>query len=269
MGLSNIVAGAVKTLIGALPHDYGVKTARKVRHALGRYDAERTLYQSPRGPVAVSGVRRTLGQSDRLDQFEPETLRWIDETAREGDVLWDVGANVGLFASYFGKVPGIACIAFEPFASTYVELVRNLNANQVQVKAVNAALSDKTSIADLPLVSWEPGYTASTQADPARFGQAIGTQPCMTFRGEDFARLFGAPSLMKIDVDGAEVAVIAGCAGILAGVRSLLIEVEGDLERDFEPLVAAPLRASGLIETAITEPRSGRNRLFTRPDRAS
>ena len=269
MGFSNIVAGAVSTLVGALPHDYGVKTARKVRHVLGRYDTERSLYSSARGPIAVSGVRRTLGQSDSLDQFEPETLCWIDENARDGDVLWDVGANVGLFAGYFGKVPGLRCVAFEPFASTYVELVRNLNANKVDVQAVNAALSDATSISALPLVSWEPGYTASTEADPERFGEAIGVQPCLTFRGDDFAALFGRPTLMKIDVDGAEAAVIAGCAGILPTVRSLLIEIEGDLERDYEASIAVPLRAAGLVETAIEEPRSGRNRLFTRPDPAS
>lgn len=266
MGLSNLVAGAVRWVVVAMPHDYGVKTARKTRHRLSDYSEEHTGFGSPRGSIKVSGVRRTLGQSDQLDQFEPETLRWIDETARPGDVLWDVGANVGLFASYFGKVEGIRVVAFEPFASTYVELVKNLNANSVRVQAVNAALSDATAIEALKLVSWEPGYTASTEADPDRFGQAIAEQPCMMFRGDDFARHFGAPTLMKVDVDGAERAVIAGCAGILGGVRSLLIEVEGDLERTFVDDIAKPLETAGLFEVSISEPSSGRNRLFNRRD---
>ncbi|MCZ6743193.1 MAG: hypothetical protein O7D31_00675, partial [Alphaproteobacteria bacterium] len=37
---------------------------------------------------------------------EPQTLEWID-TIGGGDVLWDVGANVGAYALYAAKIPGI------------------------------------------------------------------------------------------------------------------------------------------------------------------
>ena len=42
----------------------------------------------------------------RINTFsskEPETLEWIDSIP-EGSVLWDIGANVGLYSCYAAKV---------------------------------------------------------------------------------------------------------------------------------------------------------------------
>lgn len=58
--------------------------------------------------------------SNDLAQFEPETLRWIDSVLKPGEVVWDIGANVGLYTSYFGKVEGAMVYAFEPSAVNLV-----------------------------------------------------------------------------------------------------------------------------------------------------
>ena len=39
---------------------------------------------------------------------EPETLQWIDEMPR-GSVLWDIGANVGIYSSYAAKKKTVQC----------------------------------------------------------------------------------------------------------------------------------------------------------------
>ena len=57
----------------------------------------------------------------RVDTFsskEPETLEWIDSLP-EGSVLWDVGANVGLYSVYAAKKRRCRVWAFEPWSSIW------------------------------------------------------------------------------------------------------------------------------------------------------
>lgn len=273
MGATNAIAGAVGLIADTLPRDYGVKLSRKIRSRLSAYQEE-SPFRSDRGPIQVSGIKRTLGQSDDLAQFEPETLRWMDRVSKPGQVVWDVGGNVGMFASYFGRIEGLNVVTFEPFAPTFALLARNLDANGVvgKVRAVNAALSDVTGFIELDVVSWEPGFTGSTDEETKleRFGEGVGKQSCQAYRGNDFARIFGLkPDHLKIDVDGAEAAVLRGCEPLLPGLSSLLIEVEGAFAEQFEAETVPMLQSVGLVKVAVGKPASGRNHVFARPELAA
>jgi hypothetical protein len=58
---------------------------------------------------------------------EPETLEWIDGFEKS-DVLWDVGANVGLYTLY-AALRGLSVLAFEPSPGNYFLLSRNIELN--------------------------------------------------------------------------------------------------------------------------------------------
>jgi FkbM family methyltransferase len=273
LGATSIIAKALGAYARSLPHDYGVKLARKVRSQLASFQNETTPFQSKRGPIVVAGVKRTLGMSNDLAQFEPETLRWIDSVLKPGEIVWDIGANVGLYTSYFGKVEGATVYAFEPSAVTFGLLSRNLDANNVissgKVKAINAALSDSTGFIELSVVSWEPGFTSTTNEDEReeRFGEAVGKQSCIAFSGQDFASLTGhKPDHVKIDVDGAEMAVLSGLRPLLPNLSSLLIEVEGSLEKRFDTEILPMLTEANLQKVPIGQPSSGRNQVFAKPE---
>ena len=47
---------------------------------------------------------------------EPETLDWID-SMQDGGILWDVGANIGVYSLYAGKSKNAKVFSFEPSAS--------------------------------------------------------------------------------------------------------------------------------------------------------
>ena len=51
---------------------------------------------------------------------EPETLAWIDAMT-ENDVLFDVGANIGIYSVY-AALKGLKVFAFEPESLNYAEL---------------------------------------------------------------------------------------------------------------------------------------------------
>ena len=56
---------------------------------------------------------------------EPETLEWIDRM-NEGAVLWDIGANVGIYSVYAAVSKRANVIAFEPSIFNLEFLARNI-----------------------------------------------------------------------------------------------------------------------------------------------
>ena len=65
-------------------------------------------------------------------------------TLRGGDVVFDVGANIGLFAIHLTRtVPGVRVHAFEPVPPLFDALSRNLAEHAPAVKAYNVGLADR------------------------------------------------------------------------------------------------------------------------------
>lgn len=269
MGLSWLLADGLRALLDRMPHDRAVKIARKVRARLAPYESESEPFASRFGPLAIGGVG--AGVPRDISALEPETVRWIDAAVREGDVLWDIGANVGLYSVYAGK-RGARVFAFEPFAATYLQLAKNLVANGVDARvcALNVALSEANGVAELPVRAFEPGFTSTLEGhEIARLQriERIGTQGALALRAADFVALHPAarPDCVKIDVDGAEALVFAGFDdALLAGLNALIVEIEPDFSARFDAEIAPRLAAAGLAPCEVAEPRSGRNRIFAR-----
>ena len=86
----------------------------------------------------------------RVDTFstkEPETLEWIDSFS-ENSVLWDIGANIGLYSIYAAKKRDCQVCSFEPSVFNLELLARNiyLNKLQEQVTIIPIALNDKVGV---------------------------------------------------------------------------------------------------------------------------
>lgn len=56
---------------------------------------------------------------------EPETLEWLDTIPNEA-VLWDIGANVGLYSIYAAKRGRVRVFSFEPSVFNLELLARNI-----------------------------------------------------------------------------------------------------------------------------------------------
>lgn len=167
---------------------------------------------------------------------EPETVHWLESTLRPGDVLYDVGANVGaysLVAAKFGQGE-VKVFAFEPSFLNYYQLCRNVLVNGCgeTVTAVPIAFAETTRLALF-------GYNSllSGAASHSLVGQARETdqprpeveQPTLAYRLDDWIQQFRAPlpSHLKLDVDGAEVSILQGADLLLHNprLRTLLIEL--------------------------------------------
>ena len=75
----------------------------------------------------------SVSQLARLDacQKEPETVAWLENRLRPGDVLYDIGANVGAYSFLASSIMGrqIKIFAFEPSFSSFDQLCKNVLLN--------------------------------------------------------------------------------------------------------------------------------------------
>jgi FkbM family methyltransferase len=200
----------------------------------------------PRCELTHNGVRVvyatptvfTKWRVDSLFEKEPVTIHWIAGFA-PGEVLVDVGANVGMYTIWAAKTRGTSVFAFEPEAQNYALLNRNIAMNDVdgQVKAYCVALSDTGGYSELHLSDLRPGGSCHSLGERVDFKHepmnAKYSQGCVAARLDDLvaAGAVPMPHYMKIDVDGFEPKVIAGSRKVLSDrtLRSLLIETNQNL----------------------------------------
>jgi len=77
-------------------------------------------------------------------------IDWIDRIPH-GSVLWDVGANVGIFTVYAARARRLRVVACEPSIFNLETLVRNLALNDVThlVSVMPLPISDRDDAAVL------------------------------------------------------------------------------------------------------------------------
>ena len=172
---------------------------------------------------------------------EPETLAWIDGFA-DGDVFWDIGANVGSYALYAGLRRTIEVVAFEPHGATYANMIDNINANGLAdiVRAYPVALAEGIALDMLNMENATAGSVSHSFGEtPTFIGRELETlvrQSTLGFSIDGLIDTFGfaVPTHVKIDVDGIEPRILAGAARTFAdtAVSSVLIEIEEDPASD-------------------------------------
>jgi FkbM family methyltransferase len=213
---------------------------------------------------------REVHRATALLSKEPGTIGWLRRSLRPGDTVLDVGANIGIYSIYAARSggPRVRVFAVEPHLLNASRLIENVDANGLreQVRVLALALSDGPGVADFKYREWSAGSSLSQLGRPVdqrgrAFIPAVSELKLVTSVDDLVERgVLPPPSLVKIDVDGAEPAVVAGMARLLrsrARPRAVQVEV-GPLT--FEP-IAASLSAAGYRFDHRHFTRNGRLRL--------
>jgi len=233
--MRKIVAGLSKTYVGRYAYQEIIDAAMKWERSV--------IYGSHRLNFAVPNW---LNQY-RIDTFatkEPETLEWVDSIP-EGSVLWDIGANIGLYSIYAAKARNCCVYAFEPSVFNLELLARNifLNNLQNQITIIPVALSDQLGVNFFRMTTTAWGGALSS------FGQDfdqngaplkdIFEYQTLGMSMSDAVSLFNVPrpDYIKIDVDGIEHFILRGGSNVLAKVKGLLIEINDTFQDQAEESV--------------------------------
>lgn len=244
-GLRALTAATLVRLLRLLP--LGVQAAVK--------ESLRPVGKLDYAPSAVRMAVNSRWQVYRLRSCrkEPETIRWLEEHLRPGDVLFDIGANVGAYSLVAHAITeGHARIyAFEPGFATFTELCSNVALNRAQASIVplQIGLSDRTALLDFRYSDLGAGAAQhSWEGAASQLGaehHAVHTQPTPCFRMDDLIDRLALepPTVMKIDVDGPELDVIAGGERTLSDPRLRTILIESDAAS--EPRLIPSLESRG------------------------
>ena len=84
--------------------------------------------------------RLCVNRARYFSEKEPETLEWIDKI-EVGAVLWDIGANIGLYSVYAAKTRSCLVFAFEPSVFNLEFLARNIYMNNLSNNIVIVPLA--------------------------------------------------------------------------------------------------------------------------------
>lgn len=208
----------------------------------------------------------TRWRVDTLFTKEPDTIEWI-RCFETGDILLDIGANVGMYSIFAAKTRGTRVYAFEPESQNYALLYKNIVLNGVSdlVTGYCAALSDEETFSLLYLSNFQLGgscHTFGAALDPnLRARESEHTQGCFSTTLDKLVErgVLPVPTHVKIDVDGFEHKVLEGCRKTLADrrVKSVLVEINTNLpehRRVVEEMAAQGFSYSASqVESAIRQ----------------
>lgn len=220
-------------------------------------------------------------RSETFSSKEPETLEWINAMP-VGAVLWDVGANVGLYSVYAAKKRNCQVWAFEPSIFNLELLARNvfLNGLADRICIVPLPLSDQLGASQMHMTSTDWGGALST------FGQKFG------WDGEVIRQIFEfktiglsmedavqklsipQPEYIKMDVDGIEHLILNGGQVVLKNIKGILIEVNDAFHEQASQcqllltkagLVLKEKRQSEMISASTAGFQNAYNQIWIRP----
>ena len=194
--------------------------ARSSLSVVGVTSVSKTLLgERIRVPIEMGALRPLLlDHSYTAYCPEPEVLRTFLGLIRSTDLVYDVGAFVGIDSVLFSRVGG-AVVAIEPNPSTFEVLQETVRANRAtNIVAVSVAAGSSDG---------EAGFEMQSSSSRLRLDQPAGNRTTVKVESLDtLATARGAtPDAIKIDVEGAELEVLRGADKCLSKCRVLCIEV--------------------------------------------
>ncbi len=209
-----------------------------VMHRIAGKDYELSVELFGEPATFVVASRRELKRVSDVS-YEGSFLGRILSHLQEGDVFFDVGANIGLVSVIVGRRPELASgkiFSFEPEPQNLAHLRRNLEANGFgdRAEAHGVALGAETGLASLHVRGTVGDGRHSLVASQKATG-SIEVEVCPM---SDFCQRMGAqPDVVKIDVEGAEGVVVAGMTDLLetGRPRELFMEIHNKGGEDKMP----------------------------------
>jgi FkbM family methyltransferase len=197
-----------------------------------------------------AGIIRLINRFRPAGPYEIRVHEALTNAVKPGDVVWDVGANVGVYTELFCQSVGENgfVVAFEPLPESCMRIRERLP-NCPWLRVENMALGEANVSGRLVMEADSVENHIETESD-ARNG-ATASVPVEIGRGDTVCERLGRlPNVIKVDVEGFEEEVLNGMGKMLASpeVRSVLVEVHfAKIEQRGRAM--APIRIEKLLDS--------------------
>ncbi|MBF6571126.1 MAG: FkbM family methyltransferase [Candidatus Binataceae bacterium] len=228
----------VSTMINWSAIDHRSLAGRLVRLP-ARLLPARTVMRVRRGPAR--GLKWIAGSATHgcwLGTYELEKQATLLRFVSPGMTIYDIGAQAGIYTLFFSKLSGASgrVYAFEPCPYEARFLVDHVRMNGLaNVKIIQAAVAERTGFVG---ISTGRGSCQNQICDDAATALMV---PCINLDTLDLP----SPDLIKIDVEGAESAVLAGAHRVLRETRPVIFVALHSIEQRAK--CAALLRAARYV----------------------
>ena len=159
---------------------------------------------------------------------EKGTIEWIDGFKKK-DLLWDIGANIGIYTLYASIISKVNVVAFEPIINSAQVLRKNIELNNLSrnIKLLNIAIGKKNSNTKIFYESNHAGSARHSLIKDTRtkkFENILCFSPSFILK----QKIVDYPNHIKIDTDGNELEILKNMSEILKykKLKSLCIENE-------------------------------------------
>lgn len=151
---------------------------------------------------------------------EAKVVKCIVDRLRPGDIVWDIGANVGYYTMLCAKAIGSKgkVYAFEPHPAACAVLRENINLNGFDnVEILPLAMGRTKGTFRLQVVDKVASGVHRLVLDPTEPLLDCKTVPVEVISGDEWLdqQAVNIPQLIKLDVEGAEEDVLCGIRGTL------------------------------------------------------
>ena len=177
-------------------------------------------------------------------RVESDLFELARQFMRPGSVAWDVGANVGLFSVPAAQRAGPSGRVIAVEADIWLAgLLRRTAAIQpatsARIQVIPAAVSDSSAIASFSIANrGRASNFLSAAGGRSQTGGVRETVSVVTVTLDWLFEQCGAPNVVKIDVEGAELSVLKGAQRLLTEGRPVvLVEVKESLRPEVTELL--------------------------------
>jgi len=178
---------------------------------------------------------------------------------KEGDVVLDLGANIGIFSRFASDKGAKKIYAFEPVQENFKLLALNRPEN---CEAHRIAVSNKNN--EAVKISYKPNCPGGSSI--LKYDDGI-LQTCMTMKISTMIKnnLIEQPDFIKMDIEGAEVMAFEGITdAILKKVRCIAMEMHNDvIGKDGVSYIYERLKKLGFKSFTLTNPDNNNIVWFT------
>jgi FkbM family methyltransferase len=164
-----------------------------------------------------------------LRRVDPLLFRLAHEWVMAGSTVWDIGANVGLFAAAASFLAGpsgrvLAIEADAWLAALLRRSVVTLPADHAAIEVLSVAVAATQGIADFHIARRGRAANHLASADGStQAGGVRAVQKVVTVTLDWLLDWFPAPDLIKLDVEGAELECLRGPARLLGRHKPTVI----------------------------------------------
>lgn len=165
-----------------------------------------------------------------LEAVDPELLRMASQMVNPGDVVWDIGANVGLFAFAAAVRAGtegqVLAVEPDPWLSDLLRRSARLrNSDEAPVHVLPVAISDSLAVANLNIAARGRSANYISGFGTTQTGGKRDLLPAISVTLDWLLKSFPPPTVLKIDVEAMEGPALRGAREVLSTRPKIIIEV--------------------------------------------